>query len=241
VLSIRNLSKHFASGPTALTDVEIDLAPGEIVAFLGGAGSGKSTLLRLIAGLDLPSAGCIRIDGERVTGPHPAVGLILPEPRLLPWLSVARNIAFAIDEWPKPEQERRVREALELIGLGDAGDASPKELSRGQSLAVAAARALVAQPKLLLLDDPFAGLDRDARDAAMAGIAALWTRYRPALALATRDVPFGLAVAHRIVLMDAKTGRIADGLRPSSHRRLDRGPDPAEGVGRAADAAEHCW
>ncbi len=179
MLSIRALSKTYPNGVQALSNIDLDIQQGEIIAICGGSGCGKSTLLRLVAGLDLASEGSIQVDGERIVAPHPAIGLIFQEPRLLPWLTVAKNIAFGIDQLPRAEQERRIGQALSLIGLDGYGDRLPKELSGGQAQRVAIARALVAQPKVLLLDEPFSALDPVTRADLHEQMIALWKAYRP--------------------------------------------------------------
>ena len=120
-LAIDRLSKTYADGTEALRDIHIVAQTGEIVAILGGSGCGKTTLLRLTAGLDQPSAGGIAIDGQAVTGTHPAVSAVFQEPRLLPWLTVRRNIGFGGGRIARAERRRRVADLLERIGLADFG------------------------------------------------------------------------------------------------------------------------
>ena len=221
MLSIRALSKTYANGTKALAGLTIDIQQGEIVAIVGGSGCGKSTLLRLIAGLDLPSEGQIRVDGEAVTAPHPAIGLVFQEPRLLPWLTVEKNIAFGIDQLPPDEQRRRVAQALVLIGLEGYEKQLPKELSGGQSQRVAIARALVAKPKVLLLDEPFSALDPVTRQELHGQMIALWKAYRPTLVMVTHDADEAVALADRVIVMAPKPGRIADEILIVSGRPRD--------------------
>src|SRR6478735_876423 len=116
-LEIRGLSKRFAGGTLALDAIELTAEPGEIVAIIGGSGCGKSTLLRLIAGLDRPSRGRIRLDGQLIDQPHPKVGLVFQEPRLMPWLDVAANVGFGLGQLPRAERKARVADALRAVGL----------------------------------------------------------------------------------------------------------------------------
>jgi sulfonate transport system ATP-binding protein len=141
MLEIDNISKVYANGVTALRNVTLSVAQGEVVAIVGGSGCGKSTLLRLISGLDRVSSGSIRIEGAAVTSPHPAIGIIFQEPRLLPWLNVAENVAFGLANLTKPERRHRVHEVLKRVGLRDYNARWPRELSGGQSQRVAIARA----------------------------------------------------------------------------------------------------
>jgi sulfonate transport system ATP-binding protein len=221
MLTIRSLSKIYADGTHALANLNLDIQQGEIVAIVGGSGCGKSTLLRLIAGLDLASDGEIKVDGERIGAPHPAIGLIFQEPRLLPWLTVEKNIAFGIDQLPRDEQDRRVAQALSLIGLEGYGQRLPKELSGGQSQRVAIARALVAQPKVLLLDEPFSALDPVTRHDLHGQMIDLWKAYKPTLVMVTHDADEAVALADRVIVMAPKPGRIADEIRIVTGRPRD--------------------
>jgi sulfonate transport system ATP-binding protein len=208
MLRIEGLSKTFANGTEALRGIDLKVSDGEILAVLGGSGCGKSTLLRLIAGLDVASAGHIRIDGEVVAGPHPAIGIVFQEPRLLPWLTVAGNIGFGIDNLPKPEQRQRIEQALSLIGLDGYGDRYPKELSGGQAQRVSIARALVAKPKVLLLDEPFSALDPFTRSSLHGQLIKLWKAYRPTLVLVTHDAEEAITLADRVAILAPKPGRL---------------------------------
>jgi sulfonate transport system ATP-binding protein len=221
MLSIRDLSKTYANGVHALSNINLDIGQGEILAIVGGSGCGKSTLLRLIAGLDLPSEGKIKVDGETIKEPHPAVGLIFQEPRLLPWLTVEKNIAFGIDQLPQAEQDRRVAQALSLIGLEGYGKRLPKELSGGQSQRVAIARSLVAQPKVLLLDEPFSALDPVTRHDLHGQMIDLWKAYKPTLVMVTHDADEAVALADRVIVMAPKPGRIAEEILIVSGRPRD--------------------
>jgi sulfonate transport system ATP-binding protein len=222
MLSIHDLSKTYLNGTQALSAINLDIAQGEILAIVGGSGCGKSTLLRLIAGLDLPTSGKIRVDGETITAPHPAIGLIFQEPRLLPWLTVEKNIAFGIDQLPQDEQNARVAQALQLIGLDGYGQRLPKELSGGQSQRVAIARALVAKPKVLLLDEPFSALDPVTRNDLHSQMIALWKAYKPTMVMVTHDADEAVALADRVIVMAPKPGRVADEILIVSGRPRDK-------------------
>ena len=117
VLEIKHLGKTYSDGTRALSDVSLDVGAGEILGIVGGSGCGKTTLLRLVAGLDLPSEGFISVGGERISGPHPAVGIVFQEPRLLPWLTVADNVGFGLHHLPVAERISRIANALERVGL----------------------------------------------------------------------------------------------------------------------------
>ena len=212
MLNLERLSKTYADGTRALADVSLGVRESEIVALIGGSGCGKTTLLRLIAGLDRASAGAIRLDGETIAGPHPAVGIVFQEPRLLPWLTVAHNVGFGLMDRPAPERRARVAHALEKVGLAEHAGRWPRELSGGQQQRVAIARAFVTQPKVLLLDEPFSALDAFTRASLHAHLLALWDESRPTVLLVTHDVSEAVTLADRAVVMRPKPGRVHDEL-----------------------------
>src|SRR5215210_3826336 len=147
MLELERLSKTYADGTHALADVTLEVRESEIVSLVGGSGCGKTTLLRLIAGVGRPSGGAILLDGERLSEPHPAVGIVFQEPRLLPWLTVADNVGFGLDDRSAAERRDRVGHALRRVGLIEHAGRWPRELSGGQQQRVAIARAIVMQPK----------------------------------------------------------------------------------------------
>ena len=222
MLSLERLSKTYADGTRALADVTLDVRESEIVALIGGSGCGKTTLLRLIAGLDRESAGRIRLDGEVLSGPHPAVGIVFQEPRLLPWLTVADNVGFGLDGIAAAERRARVAHALEKVGLADHARRWPRDLSGGQQQRVAIARAFVTNPKVLLLDEPFSALDAFTRASLHEHLLALWEETRPTVLLVTHDVQEAVTLADRAVVMQPKPGRIYDELPLGLARPRDK-------------------
>jgi sulfonate transport system ATP-binding protein len=222
MLVISDLGKVYPNGTRALEGVSLTIAAGEIVAIVGGSGCGKSTLLRLASGLDKPSEGHVIVDGTCITAPHPAVGLIFQEPRLLPWLTVAQNIAFGISDLSSAEQTARVGAALSKVGLEDYGNRWPRELSGGQGQRVAIARALVPCPSVLLLDEPFSALDAFTRLDLQVHLLDLWAETRPTLLLVTHDIDEALLMADRIVVMQPAPGRIAEIIDIGLARPRDR-------------------
>ena len=185
---------------------------GEIVALVGGSGCGKTTLLRLVAGLDQASAGAIRLDGETIAEPHPAVGIVFQEPRLLPWLSVADNVAFGLD-------------GLAALRARGAGRPCAREGRTRRACAALAARSLGRpaaarrhrprlrhEPEVLLLDEPFSALDAFTRASLHEHLLALWEETRPTVVLVTHDVQEAVTLADRAIVMQPKPGRIFDEL-----------------------------
>jgi sulfonate transport system ATP-binding protein len=222
MLSIESVDKTYPNGTEALARANLGVKEGEIVAVVGGSGCGKSTLLRLAAGLDRASRGRIRLDGETIEAPHPAVGLVFQEPRLLPWLTVAQNIGFGLSDRPRQERERLVREVLERVGLADYASRWPRELSGGQAQRVAIARALAPKPKVLLLDEPFSALDAFTRASLQEHLLDLWEAFRPTLVLVTHDVEEAAFLADRVLVMRPRPGRFIAELELGIARPRDR-------------------
>ena len=249
MLTINTLTKTYQGGATALSNVGLTMSPGEIVALVGGSGCGKTTLLRLVAGLDQPSTGTVEVDGDVVRAPNAAVGLVFQEPRLLPWLSVADNIAFGLKHLDKDERRARVDFALQRVGLTGYNDRWPRQLSGGQAQRVAISRALAPEPKVLLLDEPFSALDAFTRASLHEHLLALWAAKRPTLLIVTHDVEEAVTLADRVIVMQPRPGRIFADIpiemdRPRDHlsdeflgykRRILKALDGSLAEARATD------
>jgi sulfonate transport system ATP-binding protein len=222
VLDIQNLVKRYPNGHLALDGLSLSVAAGEIVAIVGGSGCGKSTLLRLISGLDRPTSGAALLDGTAITEPRPEIGLVFQEPRLMPWLSIDRNVGFGIRHLPKTDQASRIAEALDRVGLASHAGHWPRELSGGQAQRVALARALVGRPGVLLLDEPFSALDALTRADLQDHLLDLWHYDRPTMILVTHDIEEALVLADRIVVMQPNPGRVRTIVTPHLARPRDR-------------------
>ena len=203
----------------ALEDVEVDYARGralgpfslalresEIVALVGPSGCGKSTVLRLLAGLEQPTAGVVR----RTPG-RGETAVVFQAPTLAPWLNARANAALPLElaGVGGTEAGRRAGEALARVGLRGAEDARPAQLSGGMAMRVSLARALTTEPKLLLLDEPFAALDEITRRALADDVLALWLALQPAIVFVTHNVEEAVYMASRVVVMSAAPGRLA--------------------------------
>ena len=232
MLVLDRVGKTYPNGVHALEGISLSVALGEIVAVVGGSGCGKSTMLRAIAGLDNPSRGRVSLDGVTVTAPHEKIGIIFQEPRLLPWLTVAGNIAFGIEHLPRPERDRRIATALARVGLADKANAWPRELSGGQAQRVAIARALVPRPEVLLLDEPFSALDAFTRADLQDQLLALWADSRPTLILVTHDVDEAITLADRVMVMRPRPGRIFEEIKGTLPRPRDRRSEAFDAVRR---------
>src|SRR6478672_2261660 len=229
MLKIDQICKTYPNGTHALERIELDVREGEIVALVGGSGCGKTTLLRMISGLESPSRGAVSLDGDVIAAPHPAIGIVFQEARLLPWLTVAENIAFGLNHLPKTERDKRVDEALLRVGLSGYGPRWPRELSGGQAQRVSIVRALVAQPKALLLDAPFSALDALTRASLQDHLLALSDAHRPTMVLVTHDVEEAVLLADRAIVLQPRPGRIFADIAIELPRPRDRlSPEFAE-------------
>jgi len=222
LLALDHVGKTYPNGVRALDGVTLTVAPGEIVAIVGGSGCGKSTLLRAVSGLDRPSSGTVTLDGTAITAPHEKIGIVFQEPRLLPWLSVAHNVGFGLEGRPKPERNARVKAQLDRVGLTDKANVWPRELSGGQAQRVAIARAFVTRPEVLLLDEPFSALDAFTRVDLQDHLLNLWNELKPTLVMVTHDVEEAIALADRIVVMRPRPGRLSDEIVIDLPRPRDR-------------------
>src|SRR5829696_575890 len=209
VVQVSNLVRSFGRGPNILDGLDLTIRAGEFVALLGRSGSGKSTLLRTLAGLDEAPAGTLTVPAERA--------VVFQEPRLIPWKRVWANVVLGLKA---ANARERATEALTEVGLSHRLDAWPLTLSGGEAQRAALARALVREPKLLLLDEPFAALDALTRLKTQGLVASLWRAHRPAVLLVTHDVDEALLLADRVLVLDK--GHIALDLpvaleRPRRH------------------------
>ncbi|WP_376739170.1 ABC transporter ATP-binding protein [Azospirillum sp. B4] len=213
---VRGFTRRFGD-VTVLRDLDLDIAPGEFVALLGRSGSGKTTLLRTLAGLDAAPA-------DQVSAPA-ARAVVFQEPRLLPWKRVWRNVTLGLGRGRLKSGLGRVEAAtaLEEVGLGHRVDAWPATLSGGEAQRAALARALVREPRLLLLDEPFAALDALTRIRMHQLVLSLWRAHRPAVLLVTHDVDEAITLADRVLVL--ADGRLAVEEKVSLPRPRETGPE----------------
>ncbi|OYU50185.1 MAG: nitrate/sulfonate/bicarbonate ABC transporter ATP-binding protein [Rhizobiales bacterium PAR1] len=214
LVSVRGLSKKFSNGTLALRDVDLDLFPGEFVSLLGPSGCGKSTLLRLISDLSAPSAGTIDWPGAESADaygkPEHSLGFVFQEPTLLPWAPTLENVTLPLRLKHMNAGEARDRAAamLDLVGLKGFEKSYPRELSGGMKMRVSIARALVTEPKVLLMDEPFAALDEITRHKLNDDLLALWERNRFTAVFVTHSVFESVYLSQRVVVMAARPGRV---------------------------------
>ncbi len=208
LVSLTSLGKRFASGTEALAGVDLAIAAGEFLAILGPSGCGKSTLLRLLAGLAPPSSGSIH--WSRPPGPRD-IGFVFQEATLLPWADALANTALPLRLAGTPPGERNARaaEALAAVGLAGFEHALPRELSGGMRMRVSIARALVTNPAVLLMDEPFAALDELTRHRLNDDLLALHARTGVTVVFVTHSVSESVYLASRVIVMAPRPGRIA--------------------------------
>lgn len=225
-IELRGVSRSFdinGSRLVALEGVDMRVAEREIVAIVGPNGCGKSTLLRVISGLLTPDRGVVLAYDSTVAGVDPRVGLVFQEPRLLPWRDVLSNVALPLElaGVKREEREARARAALQLTGLEGFSAAYPDQLSGGMAQRAALARALVPEPDVLLLDEPFSALDAMTRERLDSELLSLWGKTGTTIVLVTHSIPEAVFVADRVLVMSQRPGRIVaevpvDAPRPRS-------------------------
>ncbi|MGH8674052.1 MAG: ABC transporter ATP-binding protein, partial [Burkholderiales bacterium] len=208
-LELRGVAKGYGSGSArteVLRDVNLSIAEGEFVAIVGFSGSGKTTLVSLLAGLTKADAGEVLKGGQPVRGPGPDRGVVFQSYSLMPWLSVSENIALAVNcvfgGLPKAERRKRVAHYVHMVGLSAAAYKRPAELSGGMRQRVAVARALAANPDVLLLDEPLSALDALTRANLQDEIARIRSEEKKTVLLITNDVDEALILADRIIPLD---------------------------------------
>lgn len=210
-----------------LAGIDLEITAGDFVALLGPSGCGKSTLLRLAAGLDIPASGVLLADGDAITGPDPARVLVFQDPTLFPWRSVRDNVAIG----PQArgivrEAQARIDAAVDLVGLSDFAGAYPHQLSGGMAQRAALARALVNDPRLLLLDEPLGKLDSLTRLAMQDELLRLWQSAGYTALLVTHDVEEALLLANRVIVLSDRPAAISADIAidlPHPRRRDDAG------------------
>ena len=203
-----------------LDHVDLRIEPGEFLAVLGPSGCGKSTLLRLIAGLERPSSGAVRLGSQVVADVDPRCAVVFQEPRLFPWQTVAANIAVGARQRTEPTEPT---ELLELVGLTEFSQAYPHQLSGGMAQRAALARALIGHPEVLLLDEPFAALDALTRLRMQDLLVEVWRVVQSTVVMVTHDVDEALYLADRIVVLGQRPAGITATLVVPAPRPRDHG------------------
>jgi len=234
---LRAVTKTYDNGVTALGPLDLDVAEGEFVSLLGPSGCGKSTALRLIAGLSIPSEGTVIVShrATRKDGRHP-IGFVFQEPTLMPWANVRENVRLPLKlaHAAATDTDRRIEEALAQVGLAEFADAFPRELSGGMKMRVSLARALVTDPDILLMDEPFAALDEITRFRLNNDLLSLWRKLRKTVIFVTHSVFESVYLSQRVIVMTSRPGRIG------AEFRIDAAEPRSEEFRTSADYAGYC-
>jgi NitT/TauT family transport system ATP-binding protein len=233
LLQLQQVGKVFNGGVTALHDMSLAVQEGDFISLLGPSGCGKSTALRLIAGLSTPTSGRISWEGGKAAGD---LGVVFQEPTLMPWATVAQNVylPFRLRGKSFAEVRPEIEEALSLVGLSKFADTFPRQLSGGMKMRVSIARALVTNPRLILMDEPFAALDEITRHKLNTDLLALRERIGCTVIFVTHSVFESVFLSDRIIVMAARPGRVIEEVQVTA-------PYPRDEVFRtSADYAAHC-
>jgi NitT/TauT family transport system ATP-binding protein len=223
-LSFNGVAKSYVSASgariSAIEDVTFEVGVGEFVCLIGPSGCGKSTILNLLAGLDRPDEGEVLFDGRRITEPGPDRALLFQDPALFPWLSVRRNVEYALGlrGLSRDEARRTAESWLAKVNLSAFADVQPHELSGGMRQRAALARALACQPEVLLADEPFGALDAQSREILQQELQAVWTELGNTFVFVTHNVREAVFFADRVVLLSARPGTPIEEYRITTPR-----------------------
>ena len=229
-LSIRGLQKSFSvSGHSVeiLSNINLEVNPGEFIAVVGGSGCGKSTLLKIVAGLLGDYSGEVLLGNQKIEWPGRDRGFVFQESRLMPWLTVKENVAFGLED--SKADLHKVGEYLKLVGLSGFADAYPAQLSGGMAQRCAIARALINQPEVLLLDEPFGALDAMTKVYLQEELLKIHRASGSIMIMVTHDIEEAVYLADRVVVITPRPGRIREIIAiPSLHPRDRNAPDFVE-------------
>jgi NitT/TauT family transport system ATP-binding protein len=213
LLAVENIAMHFVTaegGLTALDDVSFDVAPGEFLAVIGPSGCGKSTLFNIIGGLLTGYQGQVAVGGETISGPHTSIGMVFQEESTFPWRNVVDNVAFPLEIAGVARRERldRARRFVSMVGLDGFERRYPSELSGGMRQRVSMARTLASEPKILLMDEPFAALDEQTRLLLGDKVLQIQQQLKQTMLLITHNITEAVQLADRILVMSYRPGRV---------------------------------
>lgn len=214
---------HRGNATRALDAFNLDIAPSEVISIVGPTGCGKSTALNVLAGFEQPTAGVVRVDGEIVTGPGANRGVVFQHPSLFPWLSVLDNVVLGAKcRGGNPaDYQPRARQLLDEVGLKGFERHYPYQLSGGMQQRVQIARALINEPDILLMDEPFGALDYQTRLLMQKLLLRLWSRFKPTILFVTHDVGEAIFISDRVIAMTKRPGRVKREVRVHTPKPRD--------------------
>ena len=245
-ISVDSVAQTFRRGGTvthALENVDLAIAPGEFVAVLGPSGCGKSTLMKIVAGLMAPTRGEVRIDGKLITTPHHDLGVVFQSPVLLDWRTILGNVLVQIELRGGNARDYRERALalLRKVGLGDFYDRMPRELSGGMRQRAAIVRALIHDPPVLMMDEPFGALDALTREQMRIDLEKLWLERRQTTVFITHGISEAVALADRVVVMTPRPGRIDRIIPIELPRPRDKAVVSSRAFAHHCDAITECF
>lgn len=206
-----------------LDTINLNIKKGEFVSIVGTSGCGKSTLLKMLVGLETPTTGTITVGNRVVTSPKTDVGMVFQEARLYPWLTIEKNIQFGLPKkFPKEKKDELVKHYIEMVGLVGFEKAYPSQLSGGMKQRAAIARALVGNPSILLLDEPFGALDAFTRISMQNEVLKIWEKEKRTMILVTHDIDEAIFLSDRIVILSERPGVIKEIIDVNLPRPRDR-------------------
>ena len=234
-ISIRGVTKRYGTAQAVLESIDLTVRKGEFVSIIGPSGCGKSTILKLVSGLTPATSGTLLVDGMTPANARAMVSFIFQDPTLLPWRTVARNVALALelDRSPRDTRAERVNELLELVGLSHVAKSYPRQLSGGMKMRVSIARALASKPQILLMDEPFAALDEMSRDRLNEELLRLKEELKWTVLFVTHSVAEAVYLSDRIIVLAPHPGRVA-------HEIVVDLPSPRDTDLRSSAAMDEC-
>ncbi|MGC5075490.1 ABC transporter ATP-binding protein [Agrococcus sp. DT81.2] len=245
IIEVRNVGQVFKTTSkgevTALADVSLSIREGEFVSVIGPSGCGKSTLMRIIAGLVQPTSGEVLVRGERVSGASKDVGIVFQQAALFPWRSVLKNVMLSAEMHglPKAEAESRAHDLLAMVNLSDAAHLYPYELSGGMQQRAGIARALLHDPAILMMDEPFGALDALTRENMGLELLKIWEQSRKSVVFITHSVNEALFLSDRVLVMAARPGRVQELIEVKLRRPRDLDAMATPEFGETAQHLRH--
>ncbi len=234
-ISLRGVTKRYGSATAVLENIDLTVSKGEFVSIIGPSGCGKSTILKLVSGLTPVTSGTLLVDGMTPSNAREIVSFIFQDPTLLPWRTVAKNVALALelDHSPRDTRGEKVSELLGLVGLADVAKSYPRQLSGGMKMRVSIARALASKPRILLMDEPFAALDEMSRDRFNEELLRLKEELKWTVLFVTHSVAEAVYLSDRIIVLAPNPGRVA-------HEIIVNLASPRDADLRSSPAMDEC-